>query len=137
MKLGVNLCFAIKRWIDPGELAKIVRDDLGLDYVQYTWDLTDPWWPQAVRDKLAAAYAKAFREAGLKVESTFGGLASYTYSHCSDNASAGNFGLQVTTNLVSSANWSAVGNAPTTNGNTITVTIPVTKTNQFFRLENQ
>jgi sugar phosphate isomerase/epimerase len=81
MKLGVNLCFAIKRWIDPGELAKIVRDDLGLDYVQYTWDLTDPWWPQAVRDKLAAAYAKAFREAGLKVESTFGGLASYTYSH--------------------------------------------------------
>jgi RHS repeat-associated protein/uncharacterized repeat protein (TIGR01451 family) len=52
-------------------------------------------------------------------------------------SSAGNFGLQVTTNLVSSANWSAVGNAPTTNGNTITVTIPVTKTNQFFRLENQ
>ena len=81
MKLGVNLCFAIKRWIDPGELAKIVRDDLGLDYVQYTWDLTDPWWPHAERDKLAGAYAKAFRQAGLTVESTFGGLASYTYSH--------------------------------------------------------
>jgi hypothetical protein len=52
-------------------------------------------------------------------------------------SSAGNFGLQVTTNLVSTASWSAVVNAPTTNGSTITVTIPVTRTNQFFRLESQ
>ena len=51
-------------------------------------------------------------------------------------SSAGNYGLQMTTNLVSSASWSAVGNSTTTNGNTISVTIPVTKTNQFFRLEH-
>ena len=81
MKLGVNLCFAIKRWIDPAQLAGIVKNDLGLDYAQYTWDLTDPWWPEEPRDKLARQYAKAFREAGVAIESTFGGLASYTYSH--------------------------------------------------------
>jgi uncharacterized repeat protein (TIGR01451 family) len=52
-------------------------------------------------------------------------------------SSAGNFGLQMTTNLVSSATWSAVGNSTTTNGSTISVTMPVTKTNQFFRLEHQ
>ncbi len=81
MKLGVNLCFAIKRWIDGPQLAEIVTDKLGLEYVQYTWDLTDPWWPEAPRDRMAAAYAEAFRNAGLTVESTFGGLASYTYNH--------------------------------------------------------
>ena len=81
MKLGVNLCFAIKRWIDPVQLAEIVRDELGLTYVQYTWDLTDPWWPEGPRDRLATAYAEAFRRAGLTIESTFGGLASYVFSH--------------------------------------------------------
>ena len=81
MKLGVNLCFAIKRWLDPERLAAIVRDDLGVRHVQYSWDLTDPWWPAAVRDRRAAAYARAFRDAGCAIESTFGGLASYTYNH--------------------------------------------------------
>jgi sugar phosphate isomerase/epimerase len=81
MKLGVNLCFAIKRWIEPQALAALVRDRLGLDYVQYTFDLTDPWWPAGERDRRAAAYANAFRAAGLSIESTFAGLASYTYNH--------------------------------------------------------
>lgn len=81
MKLGINLCFAIKRWIEPEQLAAIVRDRLGLTYVQYTWDLTDPWWPEGPRDRLAKAYADAFRRAGLTIESSFGGLASYTYNH--------------------------------------------------------
>ncbi len=81
MRLGANLCFAIKRWIDPDQLAGIVKGDLELDFVQYTWDLTDPWWPEEPRDKIAKEYARAFREADVIVESTFGGLASYTYNH--------------------------------------------------------
>jgi uncharacterized repeat protein (TIGR01451 family) len=51
-------------------------------------------------------------------------------------SSAGNYGLQMTTNLVSSPSWSAVANAPITNGGTITITLPVTGTNQYFRLRN-
>ena len=81
MKLGVNLSFAVKRWLDPVKLAAIVRDRLGVTYVQYTWDLSDPWWPEARRDRVARGYASAFREAGLVVESSFGGLASYTYNN--------------------------------------------------------
>lgn len=81
MKLGVNLSFAIKRWIEPQALAALVRDRLGVDTVQYTWDLTDPWWPAEPRDRLASAYARAFAAAGITVESSFGGLASYTYNH--------------------------------------------------------
>ena len=81
MKLGVNLSFAVKRWIDPDQLAMIVKDDLGLDYVQYTWDLCDPWWPDEPRDRIVREYARAFRAADVGVESTCGGLASYTYNH--------------------------------------------------------
>lgn len=81
MKLGTNLSFAIKRWIDGPQLADIVKNKLGLQYAQYTWDLSDPWWPPEKRDKIAISYAKAFREAGITIESTFGGLASYTYNH--------------------------------------------------------
>jgi RHS repeat-associated protein/uncharacterized repeat protein (TIGR01451 family) len=51
-------------------------------------------------------------------------------------SSVGNYGLQVTTNIVSTASWGAVSNAPTTNGSTISVTIPVTQTNQYFRLQS-
>lgn len=81
MKLGINLSFAVKRWIDGPQLAAIIKEKFGLEYVQFTWDLCDPWWPEARRDKIAASYAKAFREAGLVLESTFGGLASYSYNH--------------------------------------------------------
>ena len=81
MKLGTNLSFAIKRWIDGPQLADIVKNKLGLQYVQYTWDLSDPWWPADKRDRIAISYAKAFKEAGITIESTFGGLASYTYNH--------------------------------------------------------
>ncbi|HWF19109.1 MAG TPA: hypothetical protein VG754_07570, partial [Verrucomicrobiae bacterium] len=49
----------------------------------------------------------------------------------------GNFGLQTTTNLVSQTSWTAATNVPVTNGGTIIVALPVTRTNQFFRLKGQ
>ncbi|PQA75456.1 sugar phosphate isomerase/epimerase family protein [Brucella oryzae] len=81
MKLGLNLSFAIKRWLGGEEMARIVKDELGIDTVQFTWDLVDPWWPDKQRDPIARQYADAFAKAGITIESTFGGLASYTYNH--------------------------------------------------------
>ncbi|MDW6021416.1 sugar phosphate isomerase/epimerase [Mesorhizobium sp. BAC0120] len=81
MKLGLNLSFAIKRWLGGDAMAHIVKDELGFDVVQFTWDLVDPWWPAEMRDPIAREYAVAFRRAGITIESTFGGLASYTYNH--------------------------------------------------------
>lgn len=81
MKLGVNLCFAIKRWLGGDRLARLVKEDLGLDYAQFSWDLVDPWWPAAERDRIAVDYARGFKAAGVTIESSFGGLASYTYNH--------------------------------------------------------
>jgi len=79
MKIGLNLSFAVKRWLDPKNLSAMIRNDLNTKYIQFTWDLIDPWWPSKLRDKIAKKWSKAFREEGLVLDGTFGGLASYTY----------------------------------------------------------
>ena len=33
-RLGINTCFAVKRWPQPERWAALVRDELGLDLVQ-------------------------------------------------------------------------------------------------------
>src|SRR5580704_15995410 len=38
-RLGINNCFAVKRWPRPGDWAAIVADDLGLDTVELSLDL--------------------------------------------------------------------------------------------------
>ena len=75
---GINLGFAIKRWPEPRQWASIVREELGLDSVQFSYDLLDPWWPeylsQARRTRAAA------EEFGLSIHSAQVGLAAYTYN---------------------------------------------------------
>src|SRR5262249_35376296 len=40
-RLGINTCFAVKRWPQPADWAAIARDELGLDLVQHSLDLVD------------------------------------------------------------------------------------------------
>lgn len=79
MKLGLNLSFAVKRWMEPDRLAKMCRREFGVKNVQFTWDLIDPWWPKEQRAALAKAYREAFEAEGVTIDATFGGLAAYTY----------------------------------------------------------
>jgi sugar phosphate isomerase/epimerase len=79
MKLGLNLSFAVKRWMRPEVLAKMCREDFGVKHVQFTWDLIDPWWPAEKRNRLAKAYAQAFEREGIEITATFAGLAAYSY----------------------------------------------------------
>lgn len=79
MILGLNLSFAVKRFLEPDVLAAIVADDLKVKNVQFTFDLIDPWWPEGPRDELAGAYREAFAAKGVSIDAAFGGLASYTY----------------------------------------------------------
>ena len=79
MILGLNLSFAVKRWLEPEILAALVGDELGVRHVQFTFDLIDPWWPEGFRDELAGRYKEAFSEKGVSIDAAFGGLASYTY----------------------------------------------------------
>jgi sugar phosphate isomerase/epimerase len=78
--LGVNLSFCVKRWVTPDLWARLVRDELGLDLVQFSFDLVDPAWPDDLLAELAADLRRAADEHGLTVHSAFIGLAHYTYN---------------------------------------------------------
>ncbi len=79
MKLGLNLSFAVKRWVEPERLAALVKHDFATDHVQVTWDLIDPWWPAEQRGAYARRFREAFERAGVVIDSTFSGLAAYSY----------------------------------------------------------
>ncbi|HEX3959526.1 MAG TPA: TIM barrel protein [Trebonia sp.] len=77
MKLGINVCFAVKRLTEPEAWAEFVRADLGLDTVQFTFDLIDPWWPEAFRGSLIRRTREAADAWGLTIATAFVGSAHY------------------------------------------------------------
>jgi len=79
MNFGINLSFAVKRWPEPAVWAKLVRETLGLNRIQFSYDLLDPWSPEPMRRKMAAEVRKAAQDFGLTIESAFSGLANYCY----------------------------------------------------------
>src|SRR5579885_2401076 len=42
LHLGINVCFAVKRWPEPDQWVRIVKNELGLDSCQFSFDLLDP-----------------------------------------------------------------------------------------------
>ncbi|GAA3742327.1 sugar phosphate isomerase/epimerase [Plantactinospora mayteni] len=75
--LGINLCFAVKRYLEPHAWARFVREDLGLSVVQFTFDLADPWWPADDRARIVEQVRKAADDWQLTIHSAFVGLAHY------------------------------------------------------------
>ena len=65
----------------PAELASVIKDDLGSDFIQFSWDHIDPWWPEEYRGRIAAEFREAFEKKGITVGSTFGGNAAYVFPH--------------------------------------------------------
>lgn len=78
--LGVNLCFAVKRWNTPEAWAAFAREELGVDQVQFTFDLLDPWWPELERSAVIERIRKAADANGLRIHSAYVGLAHYVPS---------------------------------------------------------
>ena len=74
--LGINTCFAVKRWPEPERWAAIVADELGLGMVQHSLDLVDLDADAPVREQ-AEAVAAACAPRGIVVHSTFTGLGAY------------------------------------------------------------
>ena len=79
MKLGLNLSFAIKRWVEPEILAEVIKDDLNVIDVQFTWDQINPWWPEIQRNELAREYRESFEMKGIKIHGYFAGSSAYCY----------------------------------------------------------
>jgi sugar phosphate isomerase/epimerase len=76
-RLGVNNCFAVKRWPEPERWANLVRDRLGLDIVQHCLDLADVGGTTSQRRKDALHVRQACTDAGIQLHSTFTGLGVY------------------------------------------------------------
>jgi sugar phosphate isomerase/epimerase len=77
-RLGINNCFAVKRWPRPHDWASMVRNDLGLDTVELSLDLlTGPDTP-AGRDEMAGQTRAALDRHGLRAGTVFTGLAAYS-----------------------------------------------------------
>ena len=77
-RLGINTCFAVKRWPRPADWAAVVRDEFGLDLVQHSMDLVDVEAGRADLDRQAADLRDSCAAAGLALHSTFTGLAAYS-----------------------------------------------------------
>jgi D-erythrulose 1-phosphate 3-epimerase len=73
LTLGINTCFAVKRWPSPSDWAPIVRDRLRLRLVQHSLDLVDVAVDDTARD-----FRAALDQHGLDLHSTFTGLAAYS-----------------------------------------------------------
>jgi D-erythrulose 1-phosphate 3-epimerase len=77
-RLGINTCFAVKRWPRPSDWAPVVRDELGLDLVQHSLDLVDLDAGRADLDRQAADLRDGCASADLELHSTFTGLTAYS-----------------------------------------------------------
>jgi D-erythrulose 1-phosphate 3-epimerase len=78
LRLGINTCFAVKRWPRPEDWAPIVADRLKLSLVQHSLDLVDLAGPDPWLERQATAVRAAAAAHKLAVESTFTGLAAYS-----------------------------------------------------------
>jgi sugar phosphate isomerase/epimerase len=72
LRLGINNCFAVKRWPRASDWGPIVRDHLGLRLVEHSLDLVDLGTddPATLRRELA--------DLGVELHSVFTGLAAYS-----------------------------------------------------------
>jgi D-erythrulose 1-phosphate 3-epimerase len=77
-QLGVNTCFAVKRWPRPADWAPVVRERLGLTLVQHSLDLVELRGSAAESAAHAGEVLEAARAHALEIHSTFTGLAAYS-----------------------------------------------------------
>ncbi len=80
VQLGINTCFAVKRWPRPADWAPVVRDDLGLDLVELSLDLLEGFETDAGRQRVADENQVALAKAGLSAVGTFTGLNAYSHN---------------------------------------------------------
>ena len=77
-RLGINTCFAVKRWPRPDDWARIVRDELGLEIVELSLDLIEDIGAPPGRGRAAGQVRSALDRYGLRAETVFTGLAAYS-----------------------------------------------------------
>jgi sugar phosphate isomerase/epimerase len=116
LRLGINTCFAVKRWPRVDDWAPLVRDRLGLRLVQHSFDLVTPGVDPA------AATGGAIRAAGLELDSTFTGLASYSSNLLLDPRPAAREAAEAW--FAWAVDWTAAAGARATGGHVGAFSVP-------------
>src|SRR5690554_4919133 len=75
--LGMNTCFAAKRWPEPEVWCRIIAEDFGLSVVQFCHDQMDPRVRTLTRDLYVHSVCETVQKYGLTIETTFNGTAPY------------------------------------------------------------
>lgn len=78
--LGINTCFAVKRWPEPDRWIGLIKDDLGLDCCQFSLDLVDPLQDGEAGMACADRIRGLADRRDLTIHSTCTGLAAYSRS---------------------------------------------------------
>ena len=78
LQLGINTCFAVKRWPRPEDWAPVVRDRLNLALVQHSLDLVNTGASASPLEAQSSALRDVVAAHGLELHSTFTGLAAYS-----------------------------------------------------------
>ena len=78
IKLGINNCFAVKRWPEPQAWSKIVGSDLEVGMVQFSYDLLDPMTREPLLSLLAQESVDACKGNDVVIDTTFTGLIGYS-----------------------------------------------------------
>jgi len=76
-RLGINNCFAVKRWPRPADWAQVVSDELGLEIVELSLDLMDTS-SEGERQRTAESVGTVLGEHRLRAETVFTGLTAYS-----------------------------------------------------------
>ncbi|RLE62042.1 MAG: hypothetical protein DRN53_04710 [Thermoprotei archaeon] len=79
-RLGVNNCFAVKRWPEPRAWTEIVATKLDVKYVQFSFDLLDPRSKDPALTSMITEIRDTIRDYGIVIHSTFTGLAAYSFN---------------------------------------------------------
>ncbi|MGE5558446.1 MAG: sugar phosphate isomerase/epimerase family protein [Bacillota bacterium] len=71
VELGINLGFAINKYLEPEEWTRIVHEELGLSNVQFVADLLNPFLPKDYVDEETARIKECAMKHRIKVRSVF------------------------------------------------------------------
>ncbi|WP_139997877.1 sugar phosphate isomerase/epimerase family protein [Paenibacillus paridis] len=71
LKLGINLGFAINKYVEPEVWTRIVAEDLGIKYVQFVADLLNVFLPPDIVDRQVERINECTQKHDLAITSTF------------------------------------------------------------------
>ncbi len=71
INFGVHLGFAVNRWPQPEDWARLLSEELGLKHAQFCSDLLQPNFPEEIIDEQADRINESCKEFGIEILHTF------------------------------------------------------------------